>query len=353
MWRSVPALVTKRIAEKCGLLGANGLAELGAWGEPEVHFFGLLHLEPGQKSAVNVLAKDFAEQTRLYVRNAKLLSQSLKRTGFGFTLLTNDKASVEAADPGISSSLTIEEIAFSSPVPKGILFYSAHFKLDAFRYLSSLAADYVALCDLDMVCINEVPPALTNAIEKKMPLAYDISDQVIPAYGAERVHDDLEAMVVGKSEGRWMGGEFISGTPEFFGQLVEEISTTFPAYLNIIDRVHHVGDEAYTSAAIERLKNRGMRIGDAGTVAVVGRYWNVRPLHPQRPFDYFQQCFLLHLPADKRWLAEFGASRASFDPQVFLAEYRKELRSTLRNRIRKLGRNFQRFLRRRKELPPA
>jgi hypothetical protein len=314
-----------------------------------VHFFGLLHLEPGQRSAVNVSAKDFGEQIRLYVRNARLLSQSLQRVGFDFTLLTNDKAALEAADPTVCADLSVQQIAFAAPVPKGVLFYSAHFKVDAFRYLSSLTADYVALCDLDMVCINDVPPALVNAVEKKTSLTYDISDQVIPAYGAGRIRDDLEAMVMGKSEGRWMGGEFISGTPEFFGQLVEEIATTFPAYLSIIDRMHHVGDEAYTSAAIERLKNRGVRIGDAGAVAIVGRYWNVRTLHPQRPFSYYEQCFLLHLPADKRLLAEMSMSEDAFDPQVFLAEYRKELRFTLRSRVRKLLRKLQRALRRRKE----
>lgn len=314
-----------------------------------MQFFGLLHLEPGQRSAVNVSAKDFGEQIRLYVRNARLLSRSLQRVGFDFTLLTNDGAALEAADPTVCGDLTIEQIAFAAPVPKGVLFYSAHFKVDAFRYLSSLTADYVALCDLDMVCINDVPRALVNAIATKTPLTYDISDQVFPAYGADRVREDLEAMVMGKSDGRWMGGEFISGSPEFFGQLVEEIATTFPAYLNIIDQVHHVGDEAYTSAAIERLKNREIRIDDAGAVAIVGRYWNVRTLHPQRPFSYYEQCFLVHLPADKRLLAEMGLSKAAFEPHAFLGAYRKELRSTLRSRIRKLGRNLLRALRRRKE----
>ena len=320
------------------------LSRAAVWGIVEVQVFGLLHLEPGQKSAINVSAKDFEDQIQLYLRNANLLSQSLERAGFDFTLLTNDRAALEAADPAASSVLTIKQVAFSAPVPKGIPFYSAHFKLDAFRYLSGLSADYVALCDLDMVCIGDVPRALVNAIEKKTPLVYDISDQVIPAYGADRILDDLEAMVMGKSEGRWMGGEFIAGPPEFFRLLVEEIATTFPAYLEIIDRVHHVGDEAYTSAAIERLKNRGIRIGDAGTVGIVGRYWNVRTLHPQRPFGYYERCFLLHLPADKRLLADFAVSGGAFEPQVFLAEYKKELRSTLRSRIRKLGQKVQRAL---------
>ena len=306
-----------------------------------VQFFGLLHLEEGQKTAMNVAPKDFDEQIQIYVNNAKLLSRTLKRAGFAFTLLTNDKKKIIEIDHAVGDTLNLEEIAFSTQVPKNISFYSAHFKLDAFRYLASLAVDYAALCDLDVVCINKMPRTLLNAIEKRTPLTYDISDQAIPAVGHDRILDDLEAMTAQKSEGRWMGGEYVSGTPAFFRELADEVSAVFPAYLKIIDKVHHVGDEAYTSAAIERLKSRGVYIADAGTLGIVGRYWNVRTLHPQKPFSYFEQCFLLHLPADKKLLSTFAASGSPFDdPAYFLKEYKKRLRSTLRSRLLKLRRNL-------------
>ena len=316
-----------------------------------VQFFGLLHLEDGQKTAMNVSPKDFEEQIQIYANNAKLLSASLKRAGFDFTLLTNDKNKIVELDRTIDGTLNVEEIVFLTQVPKNISFYSAHFKLDAFRYLANLSIDYAALCDLDVVCVNKTPRALLNAIEKRTPLTYDISDQVIPAFGHDRILDDLEAMTLQKSEGRWMGGEFISGTPAFFRELADEVSATFPAYVKIIDKVHHVGDEAYTSAAIERLKSRGVYIADAGTLGIVGRYWNVRTRHPQKPFSYFEQCFLLHLPADKKLLSTFAASGLSFDdPAYFLREYKKHLRSTLRSRLRKLRRSLFKGSRRREKV---
>ena len=67
-----------------------------------------------------------------------------------------------------------------------------------------------------------------------------------------------------------------------------------------------MGDEAYTSAALERLSRKGWYIADAGTIGIVGRYWNANVLHPQKSFDYFKNLFLLHLPADKRFLSKLA-----------------------------------------------
>lgn len=300
----------------------------------QVQFFGLLHLEKGQRSAVNISAMGFDEQLRIYLNNAKILSTSLKVVGLDFTLLTNDKVAIDELDASVDRHFRIQQIEFRTPVPKNISFYSAHFKLDAFRYLGELDEKYAVLCDLDMVCINKIPRVLSNAIEKGLPLAYDISDQMLPAFGHDRILDDLEAITLQKSEGRWMGGEYISGPSRFFRVLASEISELFPNYLRIIDRAHHVGDEVYTSAAIERLRDTGIHVGDAGTLGIVGRYWNVKPLHPQKPFRYFEQCFLLHLPADKELLSSFVESGQAFeDARSFLESYKKYLRNRLRNRV--------------------
>lgn len=269
-----------------------------------IQVFGLLHLADGQSSAMNLSVNGFREQVLVYANNAKTMSKSLALNGISYTVLTNDKSTIQdIASIDNSTSLEMIEIPFSTKVPSGIRFYSAHYKLDAFKYIASLTEGYYALCDLDMVCINTIPPCLQNLIKARIPLFYDISDQVISAYGHEVIISDLSSIGEIDSEGRWAGGEFLAGPPEFFANLVKEIEGIYNNYISNISSLHHIGDEAFTSAALERLRRKGFYIADAGTIGIVGRYWNTSVLHPQKPFDYFKSIFLLHLPADKKFLS--------------------------------------------------
>ncbi|MFY9314754.1 MAG: hypothetical protein WAO95_04235 [Burkholderiales bacterium] len=290
--------------------------------------FGLLHLAENQKTAVNLSTRDFREQVSVYVNNARVLAKSLSLRGVAFGLLTNDRLLIEkcasTADDGFS--LEIIEIPFLTKVPSGIRFFSAHHKIDAFRYLASLEGSYYALCDLDMVCINDVPTCLHNLIKARIPLCYDISDQVIPAYGHDVIIRDLSTIGGLASEGRWSGGEFVSGTPEFFKKLVNEIDDVYENYIANVPSMHHVGDEAVTSSALERLKRQGIYIADAGNLFIVGRYWNTRVRHPQKPFAYFNHCFLLHLPADKNYISTLAGLEAEGLAE-FVSAYEKNLGS--------------------------
>jgi hypothetical protein len=264
--------------------------------------YGLLHLAEGNHSAENVLVNDFNYRLSVYLNCAITLFNCLRSKDIEFILLTNSKYELERIKPA-GVTLPIEEIPFCTDVPRGIKFFSAHFKLDAFRYFSQLPEGYVGLCDLDMVCLNDFPRCLHNIIKQKIPLCYDISDQVIPAYGHEVIIRDLQSIHHVESEGRWYGGEFISGPPDFFLTLTKEIDLIYENYIKNLENLHTMGDEPTTSAALELIRKRGTYVADAGALGIVGRFWNAVVLHPQRPFEYFQQCFLLHLPADKRFLA--------------------------------------------------
>ena len=57
----------------------------------KLNMYGLLHLNQGEKSAMNVFVKDFEHQTEIYIKNAITLSRSLGKKGICFTLLTNEK----------------------------------------------------------------------------------------------------------------------------------------------------------------------------------------------------------------------------------------------------------------------
>jgi hypothetical protein len=305
--------------------------------------YGLLRLDDREKTAANVSTRDFHEQTELYVNDALALSRSLQARGIGFTLLTNRRSVIEGALHSSSHALRVEEIDFTTRVPSGVRFFSAHFKLDAYRYFATRTDEYAVLCDLDMVCINDLPRCLINNMNDRIPMCYDISDQVIPAYGHDVIIGDLETISGIRSEGRWSGGEFIAGPPEFYSKLVNEIDVVFERYVAAIDSLHHVGDEPSTSAALERMRKRGEYIADAGTLGIVGRFWNTDVLHAQKPFEYFAHCFLLHLPADKWFLAR-QASRDMADWPGFIQEYSAQCRPPHLN-AREIARRVRRRLR--------
>ena len=304
----------------------------------KIKFYGLLYLSEEDSAPVNVSVKDFRDKIAVYVKCAINLSNSLQSKNIAFTLLTNKKDVVEEIIQAEWKTLQVKEIPFSTKVPHGVKFYSAHFKLDAFRYLSSLSDDYVGLLDLDMVCINAFPHCFSNNVKQKVPMCYDISDQVIPAYGHEAIIRDLESIHCLESEGRWSGGEFISGSPEFFLTLTKEIDSIYDNYINNLEKLHHVGDESITSAALEIIRKKGTYIADAGTLGIVGRFWSVKILHPQKPFGYFQQCFLLHLPSDKRFLADM-ASGKTMELSEFTKSYDRYRNSSIikfKNAIRRI-----------------
>ncbi|HIP11460.1 MAG TPA: hypothetical protein EYG73_01950 [Arcobacter sp.] len=291
--------------------------------------YGLLHLDDREQTAMNVRTNDFKDQIELYVKNALTLSKSLQIQGIEFILLTNQRLFIDEILLKLSESLMVEEISFQTQVPKGIRFYSAHFKLDVYRYFSQKDDDdYMGLCDLDMVCVNNIPQAFINNVKDKIPFFYDISEDVITTHGSEIIIRDLELLTGHRSEGRWSGGEFISGTAEFFAQLIYEIDELFPNYLNNLNIFHHIGDEALTSAGLENLRKSGTYIADAGTLGLVGRYWNTNVLYYQRKFYYFESCFLLHLPADKRFLADMHNKKLN-NSHDYINHYKAYKNSTM------------------------
>ena len=288
----------------------------------DLRLYGLLHLAESESTATNVRVHSFDDQIRVYALNALGLTRSLRAQGVGFTLLTNDRARVLSGLVGVPHDLVVEEIPFAVEIPSGITFYSAHFKFDVYSYLARLPHGYVGYCDLDVLCLREVPPALAQLIESGTPVCYDITDQVAPAHGAARVSADLALLTGGRSTGRWTGGEFIAGPPSFFARLVRTAKEVWPVYREVYPSLHHVSDEAVVSPAIEIMRSEGVDIADAGALDIVGRYWNLPVRHPQPPLSEFANDFLLHLPADKRYLASLAESGASDDADLF-SDYRR------------------------------
>lgn len=288
----------------------------------DIAFYGFLHLKDGESSSVNSAPASFVRLVRAYAKNAVVLQRSLASAGCRFTLLTNHSDLIARYAPAEASELNVIEIEFHTPVPRGIRFYSGHYKLDVIRYLGQSADDYLALIDLDVVCVNPVPESLRVFAHERVPLAYDISDQLIPAYGERVLSKQLSEIAGAPRPARWFGGEFLAGPPDFFSALARSAEKIFERYLEVSLGKARVGNEPYQNAALDIVRREGYKVEDAGTVGIIGRYWNMPVRHPQRPFRHFRGCFLIHLPVDKHVLSVMSDFRPR-TPQAFGALYRR------------------------------
>lgn len=305
-------------------------------------FYTLLYLDEQNNSTVNGRSKSYHEQVLAYIGCIRLLKNSLLLEAIELEVLTNNKQFIISLidEPFVE----ITELSFSLPVPVGIKFYAAHFKLEVFNFLSKHEDQYVGLIDSDVVCINEIPDCFLNCIREEIPLYYDISEQVFAAYGQDKILAGKRRISLTNILGIWAGGEFIAGPPSFFRQLDNEITSLRDAYFAQLQDLHHQGDEFLTSVALENcIIRREIILQDAGQLNIIGRYWNFPPKHNQRSFDDFFSCFLLHLPSNKKDLARIGnqnlAGRA----------LRNELRKTLLfnmpiNYLKKAFQTFFNFL---------
>jgi len=285
-------------------------------------FYGLLYLADQEKALVNLPIKTFRDQVYIYFKNAINLNISLRNKGIEFVLVTNQEETLRmlALQAGLELRLTIKEIPFKTFVPNGIRFYSAHYKFDLVRYLASLEDAYVGIIDLDILAINPAPENFLYFIERKTPVFYDISAQVIAEYGSEIILDDMKKLSPLVTECRWAGGEFLAGPPSFFAALSNEIEPIYNNYLQVFQSVYHQGDEMPMSVALEIMRQKGYYIVDVGQLGIVGRYWSVTTNFPQKPFGYYENCFLLHLPADKIFLANLSSKDVT-SKEYFLRKY--------------------------------
>jgi hypothetical protein len=294
----------------------------------QFELFGLLHVARDAKLPINMKVRGADESLGIYLANAVTLAKSLEQQGVRFTLLTNDLPAINALYERrpFLTRIPVRELAFSRAVPEGIGFFSAHYKLDVFQFLSTLeGSSYVGLLDLDMIAVNELPASLRSIIEQRIPACYDITEQVLSGVGRGTLIGDLSRFTQVSPEGRWIGGECIMGPPAFFAKLSTRVDALFAQYASCFDQLHHQGDEMLVSAALEDLRREGPYIAELGALGAVARYWSVPVKHGQKAFRWYQDSFLLHLPADKHFLAA-QAVRAEYDRAAFLGRYRAHLR---------------------------
>ena len=267
-----------------------------------IKFFTLLYIDTDNRSlSHNGVSGNFDKQMETFIKCCEALNKSLSFfTGYELNVLTNNKAYIEK----VSKNLKCIEIDFNFEVPRDIKFFAAHHKIDAFKYFSRLEnTDYCFLIDSDVLCINKMPLNLLNCVGNNIPVYYDITDQVYPLYSREVIIKDKEAVSPGSSSvGLWAGGEFIGGNNEFFKSLSDEIDLIKENYLSSYKNLHHQGDEVLASVALEKMM-KTKYICNVGLFGGIRRYWSGEIYHYQKKLTYYTDSFLLHLPADKKFIA--------------------------------------------------
>jgi hypothetical protein len=269
-----------------------------------IQFYTLLYIDTKNQSlSINGVEGTFEAQIGTFIKCCEVLNDSL--TFFAhheLTVLTNNKAYIENR----SKKFTCTEIEFTLEVPRNIKFFAAHFKIDVFKYLSkSSDSDYSILIDSDILCINKMPLNLINCIRDNIPTYYDITEQLPDNIRETIIKDKNFLMSINSSIGKWAGGEFIGGDNKFYKLLYDEIIKMKDLYLDNYKQLHHQGSETLVSAAIEKIKHKKY-ICNVGLFGGIGRYWSVPTRHVQNPWKSFVHNFLIHIPADKGFIASIG-----------------------------------------------
>jgi hypothetical protein len=273
----------------------------------------LVYLDGAAGASPNWRGKD----PSTYVRQAVCLNRSLLRVGMPrLNIYTNavDAVQVILAEMPEGARPVVHQLEVTpTALPKTTPFYAAHFKLDLMTQVAKrMPHDALfLLLDTDMVALRAPSHELIERAARLGAGVFDISDQVFPAYGSARVITDLE-LAAGRPlvNPRWYGGEFLLCTAAFLRQLVDQARPCYSRYIDEIRHLNHHGDEAFISAAICLLLEKGQSIVEVGAYQAVGRHW---PGNTHRNLYWFSRCAFLHLPGSKS-LIEREARHAEFDP---------------------------------------
>lgn len=308
----------------------------------EKRFYTLLYID---KNEIRSLSKtgigratnlSFKDRLKMFLGCAALLNKTLQINKVGnLEILTNDIQLLDKLQSDFGYTIKATEIEFSLDVPQGIKFYSAHFKIDVFKYLGTLSNQQISfLLDNDVICTNQIPQVIENIEQanylkgKHFPaLIYEM-----PLYGGERMVSDKKKIDKEQIHGLWAGGEFIAGTSDFYLNLYNEIMTIKDKYWSVCQELFHQGDEMLTSVALENIFYKcKYPLLNAGDLGLIKRYWSILDSNPY----YQNKTWFAHLPYDKGMLSLIDVNKINSNEdlvKIYKSYWRKlRLKRFIRN----------------------
>jgi hypothetical protein len=295
-----------------------------------LHVVALLIVDRDSETFANL--KSARGASDIYIRCAALLAKSSHAAGYPVTLFTNEEALIRERFEalGVDGPVRIEQRMFVSRLDRSVQHRSAHHKLDVIRELALGEDDRISmLVDLDAVFMRPLRPSeLPNV---RQIGCYDISS-MMRAESAGRSDDDIRNLTrrFRDSSPRWFGGEAIAGSAAKFRELVGYLDQVEPHYWELRDWLYHTGDEAPVSSALNLYLAKGGAISEMGDRRAIVRWWTASRPFRQPDFAALLDRAILHLPADKEFLASMAG--AAFDPGTFVAAYRRHARRKLFSR---------------------
>jgi hypothetical protein len=285
-------------------------------GSRRAKVYGLLYVDQAEQNNLDLPRGSALD---IYLRCAVTCAKSAAAAGEDYTLITNAPEQIGRLLARLPyPELQLNEIAFDLQTPKGIRYYHSHFKIAVIDAMASgVFGEQPTLIDLDTV----VQRAFSSRLAGLDLVAYDIT-----AKAAHCLHD-LALMLGNGAGGWWAGGELIGGSPAGLKRLAAGVHALLPQYFARIDRFIHVGDETVVSAAMNVMSRAGAAIADAGKLGLIARWHSSRTFIPQQTFAQIAGAAILHLPADKLFLARFADRPFALDE--FRAQYHAHLRRKL------------------------
>ena len=305
----------------------------------KIRYFTLFYIADFETVLINRRVLFGEQRLLIYLKNCHVLNHSIVMNGDGrLTVLTNNKPVVDRLKEANGLTFDVEEIPFCLDVPRGMGFYSAHHKIDAYRYLATLDDTYSFLLDNDVVCLGKMPDYVPELIARDAAIYY--------SYPICRVENhDVKVMqhIAGEGKivtGLWVGGEFLAGSASFFADLWATVMSFADRYFEMRDSVFHQGDEMLASIAIEELMLGGRHLlVDGGPIGIVYRYLSV---YEHKPIDYYSSWFA-HLICDKAFLADIDVKSINSNDD-FLKVYKKYCKREVA--LRKMYKKTKALLRR-------
>ena len=304
----------------------------------KLQFYTLLYIDREEKKKMSATglskAKElkFQDRINIFLSCAALLNKSLVYNHVGeLNILTNDSDFVSSSLANLGCSINMIELTFSLQIPRDINFYSAHYKIDVFKWLGNKpGADMLFLLDNDMVCTGPIPQVVKNIVaadytSKKFPmLIYNM-----PRYYGDKMVTDKQKVDSSQIHGLWAGGEFIAGTATAFAELYKEVMKIQDGYWNNYHSLFHQGDEMLTSVALENLFYRSrFPLLDAHGLGLVKRFWSILTKYPY----YKEQYWFAHLPYDKGMISSLKLANINSNDDLIKA-YKAYWRKLLIKRI--------------------
>ncbi|MBD1169045.1 hypothetical protein IDH01_01035 [Pelagibacterales bacterium SAG-MED08] len=268
----------------------------------KVNFFGLLHLKHNENLILNFKSKNEEEKHLVYLKNAIVLNEQLKNFGYTFHLITNNKKYLKKKLENLGYHIKLVEINFETYVPPNTHFYACHYRVDIFRYLSSLKNSYSILIDLDVLIFKKAR-RLEKIKNSNIAFVNDITQNVLPAYGRENILNKLKLLNPKLSKVKWYGGDFFCGNSDFYKLLFKRTKIYQKKFVKNISNLKDQTDELFVSLAITDIKEK-YKIIKCENNNFFTRYWNANIKHEQKHLSYYTKFAFLHIPADKLFLSK-------------------------------------------------